>query len=58
MFLVSKVKVYLPKFHEGVEVIDKYSFITVNKMESINTVGSTPGSECHQDMWIGPGSRT
>lgn len=58
MFLVSKVKAYLPKFHEGVEIIDKYPFITVNKMESIETVDSTPESGVPGDMWIGPGSRT
>lgn len=48
MFLVSKVKVYLSKFHEGVEISDKYSFITVNTMESMKTVGSPRGSGGHR----------
>ena len=34
MFLVSKVKAYLPKFHDGVAIISKHSFIIVNKIES------------------------
>lgn len=58
MFLVPKVKAYLPKFHKGVEITDKYPFITVNKMESTETVGSTPESGDPRDMWIRPGSQT
>lgn len=48
-FLVFKVKSYLPKFHEGVKIINEYLLITVNKMEDYKTVDFHPG--CCENYW-------
>lgn len=49
MFLVFKVKAYLPKFHEGAKIINKYLLTTVNKIESYKTVDLHPG--CCENYW-------
>lgn len=59
MSLVSKIKAYWPKLHRGVEIINKYSFVTVNKREPVRRwICTLAASGIIKDIWIYPRSWT